>query len=72
MWIAAFNRKDAHHVQGKTIVSAIANGKLPEAVINDYIFNEVLTYIRKKLGPETSLKVANALLNSSQCQDPEH
>jgi predicted nucleic acid-binding protein len=65
VWIAAFNKKDAHHVQGKTIISALTDGKLANVLITDYIFNEVVTYTRKKLGSEVSLKIATALLDSS-------
>ncbi len=64
VWIAAFNKKDAHHVQGKTIISAVTEGKLANVLITDYIFNEVVTYTRKKLGSEVSLKIAAALLDS--------
>ncbi len=65
VWIAAFNKKDAHHVQGKTIISAITDEKLTDVLITDYIFNEVVTYTRKKLGSEVSLRIAAALLDSS-------
>ena len=65
VWIAAFNKKDAHHVQGKAIISAITEGKLADVLISDYIFNEVVTYTRRKLGSDVSLKIANALVDSS-------
>jgi predicted nucleic acid-binding protein len=65
VWIAAFNKKDVHHQQGRLIISAVTDGKLVEPRITDYIFNEVVTYTRKKLGFEVSLKIANALLDSS-------
>jgi len=39
-------------------------GRLGKISISDYIFDEVLTYVRKKMRASTSIKVANAMLDS--------
>jgi hypothetical protein len=65
LWISAFNKKDAHHEAGKSIISAISDGLVPNVFITDYIFNEVVTYIRKKIGYAASVQVADVLLDSN-------
>lgn len=65
VWIAAFNKKDAHHQRGREIVAAISAGGTSQAIITDHIFNEVVTYTRKKLGSDASVKIASALLDSN-------
>ena len=64
VWIAAFNKKDVHHETAKKIITAIINGHIKNAMISDYIFNEVVTYIRKKINIIASNQAANALLDS--------
>lgn len=38
--------------------------RIEDIYISDYIFNEVVTYIRKKIGIKESLETANSMLNS--------
>jgi len=64
VWIAAFNKKDVKHEPAKEIVTAIIEGRIKNAMITDYIFNEVVTYIRKKINANASNQAANALLDS--------
>jgi len=68
VWISAFNKKDIHHEEGKAIVSAISEGKLSGVLITDYIFNEVVTYVRKKIDFNASVQAANALLDSNNIE----
>jgi len=65
VWISAFNKKDIRHGEGKAIVSAISDGKVPGVLVTDYIFNEVVTYIRKKIDFNASVQASNALLDSN-------
>ncbi|MHA1263914.1 MAG: type II toxin-antitoxin system VapC family toxin [Candidatus Helarchaeota archaeon] len=68
VWIAAYNIKDQYHPEGCQIVTAVVEGKLRQVQISDYIFDEILTYIRKKIGVLASIKVANAMLDSPHLQ----
>ena len=64
MWIAAFLKNDRNHEAGKQIIKAITEGRIGVVSISDYIFNEIVTYIRKKCGYEASYQVARAILDS--------
>ncbi len=64
VWIAAYNTRDAHHNAGKKIISAVSEGLLGQVAISDYIFDEIVTYIRKKIGSIASTTVAEKMLNS--------
>ncbi|MGQ4834034.1 MAG: type II toxin-antitoxin system VapC family toxin [Candidatus Asgardarchaeia archaeon] len=63
IFIAAFNPRDKHHKVGKEYLIAIEEGKLGKVVITDYILDELLTYIRKKLGFKISLEVLERILS---------
>ncbi len=45
-------------------MSQIERGKVDETVITDYILDEVLTFVRRRLGFEKSLKVLESILAS--------
>ena len=64
VWIAAFNSKDQYYKEGSKIIEALIENRIKDAHISDFIFNEVVTYIRKKIGIKESIETANALLNS--------
>ena len=64
VWIAAFNSKDQYHKEGSKIIEALTENGIKDAHISDYIFNEVVIYIRKKIGCKESIETANSLLNS--------
>ena len=65
VWVAAIDRQDVLHNDGKGIVDAIANWKLPLAVITDYILDEVMTILKKRnIPPEIILKAVTAILES--------
>ena len=64
IWIAAFNKRDIYHEKAKLIVNAISRGGLSKIFISDYIFDEVVTYIRKKIGSNASNEIAQILLES--------
>lgn len=64
VWIASFNKRDEHHEQGKAIIQAVTQKRLRNSIISDYIFDEVVTYIRKKIGSVESVETANSLLDS--------
>jgi len=63
VWIAAFNSKDQYHKAGSKIIEALTEDTIKDVYISDYIFNEVVTYIRKKIGSKESIETANSLLN---------
>lgn len=67
VWVAAIDKKDSLHEDGKEIVNAIVNWKLPLAVITDYVLDEVMTILKKrKISPEIILKAVIAIMKSSR------
>ncbi|HMF32638.1 MAG TPA: PIN domain-containing protein [Candidatus Lokiarchaeia archaeon] len=64
VWIAGYNKKDLHHEAGKKILTALANNQLGIAIISDQIFNEVVTFLRKKFGFDASNRAAEGMINS--------
>ena len=66
VFIGAFNKKDFYHDKASKIINSIINDEIQKCYFSDYIFDEVTTYIRKKIGAAQSIKVAEALLNFSK------
>ena len=64
VWIGASNPKDAHHMEAAAVLKAVLKGRLGKVYITDFIFNEVVTYIRRKVGRKQSVDVARMLLDS--------
>jgi len=46
------------------IVKSIADGKLSNVVISDYVFDEVVTYIQKKIGSAESSQISQLMIDS--------
>jgi len=64
VFIGAYNPRDEHHGEAAAILKRVDRGELGTAIITDYILDEVLTFVRRKLGAEKSLEVLNAILSS--------
>ena len=64
IFIAAFNQKDIHHQAAKKILVAITTGKIKNIYLSDYVFDEVVTYLKKKMSSEVAIQASEALLNS--------
>ncbi len=62
--IGAFNPKDEFHKPAARMLSQIEQGKVDKPIITDYILDEVLTFVRRRLGFEKSLEVLEAILSS--------
>ncbi len=68
VWIAAFNKKDKHHKAASKIINQLLDDQIDKAYISDYVFDEVTTYIKKKISPEASILVAEAMLDSQNIE----
>ena len=62
--IGAFNPKDEFHKPAARILSQIEQGKVDKPIITDYILDEVLTFVRRRLGFDKSLEVLESFLSS--------
>lgn len=65
IFIAAFNPRDKYHEKGKKILLSLEEGKFGKNYYYGlyYILDELLTYIRKKLGSKISLLVLERILS---------
>lgn len=68
VWIAAFNKKDKHHTAAGKIIHHLLDEQIDKVYISDYVFDEVTTYIKKKISPESSILVAEAMLDSHRIE----
>jgi len=64
IWIAAKREKDKNHVKAKEIVGAILNDRIKNCQINDYIFNECVTFLLRKHGSKVASEVGDALITT--------
>ncbi|MCD6538924.1 type II toxin-antitoxin system VapC family toxin [Candidatus Bathyarchaeota archaeon] len=64
VFIAAAFPKEKHHEEGRAIVTSVEEGTLGEPVITDYILDEVVTFVRKKVGAAASIEILDAMTDS--------
>ncbi len=62
--IGAFNPRDAFHKPASKLLHHIEQGKVSAPTITDYILDEVLTFVRRRLGFVKSLEVMESILAS--------
>jgi predicted nucleic acid-binding protein len=60
---AAFPR-ERHHEEGRAVVTAIEDGVVGRPVFTDYILDELVTFIRRRKGPEESNEALDVMLYS--------
>lgn len=64
VFIAALNPKDKFHNDGKEILEKILKKQTRHTlIINDYIIDETVTYLRKKASYDVSIKILDLLFN---------
>lgn len=64
VFIAAAFLKEKQHKEGKEIVNGVEEGILGKPVITDYILDELVTFVRKKMGTNASIEILDILLSS--------
>ncbi len=64
VFIAAAFPKERHHKEGREIVASVEDGALRKLVITDYILDEAVTFIRKKVGAAASIETLDAMIYS--------
>ncbi len=62
--IGGFNPKDEFHKPAARILFQMEQGKVDKPIITDYILDEVLTFVRRRLGFDRSLAVLDSILAS--------
>ena len=64
VFIAAAFPREKHHREGSAIIASVEEGALGEPVITDYILDEVVTFVRKKVDAAASIEMIDAMTNS--------
>lgn len=66
--IGAFNPRDQYHVKASKLVEQIDEGGLGQVIVSDYVFDETLTFVRRRSGYEKSLEVLDSILSAEHLQ----
>ncbi len=64
VFCAYANLKDVHHSHSKQIIGDVVSGKYGDAVITDYIFDEIVTVVARKVHKEKAIQIGKFLLSS--------
>lgn len=66
LFVAYFNRRDAHHEAASAVVRDIAGGVYGRALLPEYVFLEVVTVLMARLDQTRAAEVGRALLQSRE------
>ena len=64
VFCAYANLKDVYHSHSKQIIGDVVSGKYGDAVITDYIFDEIVTVVARKVHKEKAIQIGKFLLSS--------
>ena len=64
VFCAYANLKDVHHSHSKQIIEDVVSEKYGDAVITDYIFDEIVTVVARKVHKEKAIQIGKFLLSS--------
>jgi len=69
IWVAAIDKKDELHNDGKATVNAIVANELPLAVVTDYVLDEVMTILKRRGVPVRQIVDSiNAIIKSPRVE----
>lgn len=64
--VAYHNTRDVHHAEAARTMVDLAAGEWGEALLLEYVFLEVVTVLKARLGAATALEVSDQLLQASE------
>src|SRR3989338_4494526 len=64
VFVAYANSSDVHHESAVKIMEKLQEGSLGEAVTSDYIFDEVVSVMMRKISKKESILFGQHILNS--------
>ena len=56
--------RDVHHTKATKIMELVASNKYDSVLINDYVFDEVLSVILRKSGKKDAVEIGSHILDS--------
>jgi len=63
-WLALYDRKDQNHRTAREVAEYLRESRVP-LVTTDYIFDETVTIVRRRVGHREAVAFGEALLKSS-------
>lgn len=69
IWVSALDRADELHRDGKSVISAIIQGKIHGAITSDYVLDETLTILKRRgIRPADVVKAVNNIVLSPRVE----
>ncbi len=68
IWDAAQNERDQNHDLAEEILHEIGNGTYGTPLVTDYIIDEVLTWIHKKVSHSAAVKMSEKFFSDQQIE----
>ncbi|MEK6963918.1 MAG: PIN domain-containing protein [Nanoarchaeota archaeon] len=67
---AFINPKDVHHLQARTLMQAVLSSQYGNVLFTDYIFDETVTVLLRKVSKDAALEMGTYLLQSGFAMAP--
>ncbi len=67
---AFINPKDVHHLRARTLMRVVLSNQYGKALFTDYIFDETVTVLLRKVGKDAALEMGRYLLQSEFVMAP--
>ncbi len=58
VWDASLNERDENHDLSRTILKEVKNGEYGKIIVTDYVIDEVLTWINRKVDHDTAVEIS--------------
>lgn len=68
IWDAAQNERDQNHNLAEEILHEIGNGAYGTPLVTDYIIDEVLTWVHKKVSHSAAVKMSEKFFSDQQIE----
>lgn len=68
VFIAGYFPREVHHGDANEIITALQTQRIRGAFITDYILDETVTFVRRRVGVEASNRVLDNLLGSASLE----
>lgn len=64
--VGAADRRDALHADGRRVLTGVAEGRLGNALVSDFVLDEAVTILgrRRGVGPKRAVAIARGVLES--------
>ncbi len=64
VFCAYANSRDVHHESAKKVMGEVVSGKYGSGITTDYVFDETVSVIQRRLDKKSAVEVGKSILNS--------